>query len=224
MMIRLVAVSSADDDTAVVRLVASEPANGFVTVPAPMPQVIAPNKWQRHDKFEEVDFWTPQRLFDVFNAHYGPVDVDVAASAENAKADRFLAHADDALSCAWQGRIAWCNPPYERSTSANAGMAAWAAKAHEETSRADGTLEAALLFIPCYTDSIVFHLHVLPYAHEIIFVRSRVKFTGPHANGGTSRNPSMLVVYRRGPRLLSSFPLIGSCYRSGDDFRPPLPK
>ena len=220
-MIRLVAGNAANDEN-VVRLVASSSSNGIVA-PAPIPQVIAHNKWQRHDKFEEVDFWTPQRLFDVFNAHYGPVDVDVAASAENAKAARYLTRDDDALSRPWPGRVAWCNPPYERATNANAGMAAWAEKAHEETSRADGTLETALLLIPCYTDSIVFHSHVLPHAAEIIFVRSRVKFEGPHSYGGSSRNPSMLVVFRRRPRLLSAFPLIGSCYCSGEDFHPPLP-
>jgi phage N-6-adenine-methyltransferase len=38
-------------------------------------------------------------------------DLDVAASAENAKAPRFYSVDDDGLRHIWPGRV-WCNPPY----------------------------------------------------------------------------------------------------------------
>lgn len=38
--------------------------------------------------------------------------IDVAASAENAKCDRFYTRADDGLSKSWAGERVWCNPPY----------------------------------------------------------------------------------------------------------------
>lgn len=177
-------------------------------------------KWAQGTKFSEDDFWTPQGLFDVFAQHYGPVDVDAAASPVNAKAPIYLTAADNALARPWPGRVVWCNPPYERKTRDNDGMGAWAAKAHAETQRPDGP-DVVLLLVPCYSDSAVFHVHVLPHAAEIIFVRSRIQFEGPHVQpGGSSRNPSMLVVYRRAGRS-TPYPEIGWCYRTGDEFTPP---
>jgi phage N-6-adenine-methyltransferase len=38
--------------------------------------------------------------------------IDVAASPENAKLERFYAEADDGLAQDWTGERVWCNPPY----------------------------------------------------------------------------------------------------------------
>lgn len=56
-------------------------------------------------------------------------DLDVAATAENAKAAAFYTPDDDGLRCAWWGRV-WCNPPYS-------DCGAWVDKAHREAHRCD---------------------------------------------------------------------------------------
>ena len=51
-------------------------------------------------------------------AVFGPLDerfrftVDVAASEENAKLDRYFDREADGLSRSWAGERVWCNPPY----------------------------------------------------------------------------------------------------------------
>lgn len=62
-------------------------------------------------------------------------DLDVAASAENAKAalwygpSRAPEWAADGLLCPWRLRV-WCNPPYSN-------LGAWVAKAHAESEQCD---------------------------------------------------------------------------------------
>ncbi len=54
---------------------------------------------------------TPDSLWLPLHAEFG-FTLDAAASAENAKCERFFTAADDGLSYSWQGERVWCNPPY----------------------------------------------------------------------------------------------------------------
>ncbi len=56
-------------------------------------------------------------------------DLDVAASADNAKAPIFYSTHESGLEHDWFGDV-WCNPPYS-------DIGAWLAKAHAEAGRCD---------------------------------------------------------------------------------------
>lgn len=61
-----------------------------------------------------TDLWaTPQAFFDAQHAKH-KFTLDVCATPENAKCDRFFTQDDDGLSQAWTG-ICWMNPPYGRT-------------------------------------------------------------------------------------------------------------
>lgn len=128
---------------------------------------------------------TPQDLFDRLNATYN-FDLDVCASAENAKCKKFITKETDSLSQNWAELAkgwCWMNPPYGKKIGLFTG------KALEESKR--GAKIVALL--PARTDTKWFHYHIYEIA-EIEFLRGRLRF-------GQSKNsapfPSMLVIWGR---------------------------
>lgn len=130
------------------------------------------------------EMWeTPQELFDNLNAEFH-FTVDVCATKDNAKCEKFFTPETDGLKQEWTG-VCWCNPPYGR------GIVKWMKKAYE--SRA-----TVVCLVPARTDTKWFHDFVLGKA-EIRFIRGRLKF-------GNSKNsapfPSMLVIYR--PEILKA--------------------
>lgn len=54
---------------------------------------------------------TTPEVFAPLNERFG-FTIDVAASAENAKCDRFFTMDDDGLAQSWADERVWCNPPY----------------------------------------------------------------------------------------------------------------
>lgn len=111
-----------------------------------------------------VEWSTPQDLFDALNEEFH-FTLDVAASSENAKTERFYDEKIDGLSQSWDGESVWCNPPYGRV------IKDWVKKASEQ--RGGYTV----LLIPSRTDTQWFHDHVYGKA-EIRFVKGRLKFGG----------------------------------------------
>ncbi|CAH1002621.1 hypothetical protein LEM8419_03493 [Neolewinella maritima] len=124
---------------------------------------------------------TPQALFDELYAEFG-FDLDVCASPDNAKCERYYTAEDDGLLMPWS-TTNWCNPPYGNRISE------WLAKARL-TAAEGGT---TVFLIPSRTDVRWFHEHVLGVASEIRFIKGRLKF-------GDAKNsapfPSMLIIYR----------------------------
>lgn len=125
------------------------------------------------------DNWpTPQAFFDALHAEFA-LDLDVCASAENAKCPRFFSANDDGLSQEWRGRC-WMNPPYGR------GIGAWVRKAYE------ASLAGALVvcLVPARTDTSWWHDYCAK--GEVRFVRGRLKF-------GDAKNaapfPSAVVIF-----------------------------
>ena len=71
----------------------------------------------------ETDMWaTPQDFFDKLNEEFN-FQLDVCATAENAKCEKYYTKEQDGLSMPWTGTC-WCNPPYGRD------IGKWVAKAY----------------------------------------------------------------------------------------------
>lgn len=127
----------------------------------------------------KTDLWaTPQDLYDKYHDRY-LFELDVCATAENAKCSRYFTIEDDGLAQEWRGRC-WMNPPYGR------GIGAWMAKAW--SSAAAGALVVCL--VPARTDTAWWHDYAIK--GEVEFLRGRLKFGG-HKNSAPF--PSAVVVF-----------------------------
>ena len=129
----------------------------------------------------EEKYSTPIELFRGLNKEFN-FTLDVCASPENAKCDRFFTLEDNGLLMEWTGETCWMNPPYGRQ------IIKWVRKAYRES--LNGTMVVCLL--PARTDPVWFHDYVLGKA-EIRFIRGRLKFSGAKWNAPF---PSMIVIYR----------------------------
>jgi phage N-6-adenine-methyltransferase len=125
------------------------------------------------------DWPTPQDFFDRMNALYGPLELDVCASPENAKCPRYYTRDDDGLAQPWDGKC-WMNPPYGRT------IGQWMKKAYEESQR--GALVVCL--VPARTDTAWWHDYATK--GQVTFIRGRLKFGG-HVNSAPF--PSATVVF-----------------------------
>jgi phage N-6-adenine-methyltransferase len=129
------------------------------------------------------DWETPDSLMATIPIKF---DLDVCASATNAKAPRFFTKEDDGLKQVWQGKC-WMNPPYGRT------IGAWVKKASE--SGKGGTVVVCLL--PARTDTAWFQDFVYPVLkskpRDVKFLRGRLKFVGAKSSAPF---PSMLVAFR----------------------------
>lgn len=141
---------------------------------------------QKHLRVEhrsQSDEWeTPQDFFDKMNARFD-FDLDVCATAENAKCEKFFTIEDNALMQNWSasGKTAWMNPPYGKQ------LKYWVRKAWEESTQ--GMVVVCL--IPARTDLGWFHDYCLKYG-KVEFVRGRLKFSGSKINAPF---PSMIVIF-----------------------------
>jgi site-specific DNA-methyltransferase (adenine-specific) len=121
---------------------------------------------------------TPRPLFEALDKEFGPLQVDVCATAENTKLPRFWSKADDGLAQDWTGLRCWMNPPYGR------GIGAWVQKA-----RTSSAITVCLL--PARTDTAWWHDNVPGRAAVVRFLRGRVRFSG----AGSAPFPSVVVVF-----------------------------
>jgi phage N-6-adenine-methyltransferase len=125
---------------------------------------------------------TPQNFFDAIDAVFH-FTLDVCATHDNAKCERYYTKTEDGLSQNWRG-VCWMNPPYGRAISL------WVKKAYE-SSLTDGTVVVCLL--PARTDTRWWHNYVLSRAARIWFIRGRLRFSGK----GSAPFPSALAVFGR---------------------------
>lgn len=129
------------------------------------------------------DMWeTPQYLFDKLNSKFN-FDVDVCATKENAKCEKFYTKKQNGLLKEWKG-VCWCNPPYGRE------IIKWVRKA--SISAKNGA--TVVMLIPARTDTKWFHDYIYKKENvKIKFIRGRLKF-------GSAKNaapfPSMLVLFK----------------------------
>jgi phage N-6-adenine-methyltransferase len=134
----------------------------------------------------KTDQWaTPQDFFAVLDAEFG-FNLDVCASALNAKSKRFFTVEDDGLKQEWTGKC-WMNPPYGDE------IGRWVKKAYESAQA--GALVVCLL--PARTDTGWWW----DYARygEVRFLKGRLKF-------GNSTNsapfPSAVVIFGKPAKVV----------------------
>lgn len=130
-----------------------------------------------------TDEWaTPQELFNQLNDEFH-FTVDVCASEENAKVNKYFTKDQDGLNQDWSDEIVWCNPPYGRTVTQ------WVRKAYEHFIGGG----KAVLLLPARTDTRWFHEYVYGKA-EIRFIKGRIKYGNAKWNAPF---PTMIVIYRK---------------------------
>lgn len=129
----------------------------------------------------QTDLWeTPQKLFDELNAEFH-FDLDVCATHQNAKCEKYFTKEQDGLKQNWRGSTCWMNPPYGRT------IAAWVRKAYE--SAKNGVTVVCLL--PARTDTAWWHDYCMK--GEIRFIRGRLNFNGSKNHAPF---PSAIVIFK----------------------------
>ncbi len=127
------------------------------------------------------DHSTPQDFFDKLNEEYN-FELDVCATASNAKCSNFFTKEQDALKQNWEGTC-WMNPPYGRD------IILWMEKAYKEHKKNKNTI---VCLVPVRTDTNWWHSYVEGKA-KVKFIKGRLKF-GNSANSAPF--PSALVIYK----------------------------
>lgn len=123
---------------------------------------------------------TPQDLFDALDRIHR-FNLDPAATADNAKCEKFFTAAENGLAQNWGGYSVFCNPPYGKT------IAKWVQKGFEEAQK-PGT--KVVMLLPARTDTKWFHDYCVK--GKIEFLKGRLKF----GNAGNSAPfPSMIVIF-----------------------------
>jgi site-specific DNA-methyltransferase (adenine-specific) len=128
-----------------------------------------------------VDWETPQEVFDQLNKEFH-FNLDVAASAENAKCAEYFTKEQDGLTKDWTGRRCWMNPPY----GVNVGkIDKWIKKACETAKQGLGSIIVCL--VPVRTATHWWQRYAMQ-ASEIRLVYGRLKFGNDELGGGVLRS------------------------------------
>jgi phage N-6-adenine-methyltransferase len=117
-----------------------------------------------------TDWETPEAVFAAYQRVYA-LDLDVCATAETAKCERWYGQEQDGLRQSWDGRV-WCNPPYGRE------ITDWVKRARWSVQRA-GTADLAVMLLPSRTDTRWFHEHLYRQPGvSLDFIPGRLRFEG----------------------------------------------
>lgn len=114
---------------------------------------------------KSVEWETPKWLFDELNSEFN-FTIDVCATHDNAKCDRYFTIKEDGLSQQWTNERVWMNPPYGRE------ITKWVRKAYYQRFKA----QIIVALLPSYTSAAWFHDYIYNKA-EIRFLRGRLKFS-----------------------------------------------
>ena len=131
---------------------------------------------------------TPQDFFDELDEEFG-FTLDVCATPENAKCERYFTEADDGLAQDWSGEVCWMNPPYGRV------IGGWMRKAYEESQKG----ATVVCLVPARTDTAWWWDTAMKvWPHGIRLVRGRLKFGDGQ---GSAPFPSAVVVFGQAPHI-----------------------
>ena len=134
----------------------------------------------------KYEYGTPQRFFDELNREFN-FTLDVCASKENAKCQKYYDQETNGLEQDWTNETCWMNPPY------GAGIGMWLKKAYESNA-------TVVCLVPSRTDNKWWHQWVM-MADEIRFVRGRLRFSGA---GDGAKFPSAIVIFKKDNTRLDS--------------------
>lgn len=125
------------------------------------------------------DRGTTPEMFGPLNERFR-FTLDVAASAANAKCERYFTRERNGLRQSWIGERVWCNPPYSN-------IGAWVTKAWEEWE--NGHVEVIVMLLPANrTEQGWWQNSVEPHLRDpeqrcfrVEFLRGRMRFDRPGA-------------------------------------------
>lgn len=148
--------------------------------PEPTAQEIRTVRLGVHFSSADETWETPADLFAQLDAEFR-FELDVCASAANAKCERYFTEAIDGLAQHWQG-VCWMNPPYGDV------IGEWVAKAHE----AGDAGATVVCLVPARTDTAWWWDHARHA--EVRFLRGRLRFVGADSSAPF---PSAVVIFGR---------------------------
>jgi phage N-6-adenine-methyltransferase len=129
-----------------------------------------------------TDLWsTPQDFYDKLNEEFH-FTLDVCATPENAKCERYFTKEQDGLAQEWRG-VCWMNPPYGRE------IGKWMKKA--AFSSILPYVATVVCLVPARTDTAWWHNYAIH--GEVRFIRGRLRFGGAKASAPF---PSAVVIFR----------------------------
>lgn len=123
---------------------------------------------------------TTPEVFDPLHERFR-FTLDVAASHENAKCERYFTEADDGLYKPWTSERVWCNPPYSN-------IGAWVGKAWLEWTAGGGNGLIVMLLPANRTEQAWWQDSVEPIRDRpgsplrTEFLRGRLRFLKPGAD------------------------------------------
>jgi len=134
---------------------------------------------------KRIDWETPVEFFEELNKDFN-FTLDLCASSQNRKCDRFYSIDNSCLDKEPHGERIFCNPLYGREISQ------FVKKCYELSKN-----NIVVMLIPARTDTAYFHNFIYQKA-EIRFIRGRLKFTNPETKGPSSPAPfpSMVAIFR----------------------------
>jgi phage N-6-adenine-methyltransferase len=132
---------------------------------------------------QRSDWETPLRFFRELDEEFH-FTLDPCCWPKTAKCAKFYTPKENGLVQDWQGETVFCNPPYGKQ------ITEWVMKCHHEGSKPGTTV---VLLIPARTCTRYFHRYIYKIAHEVRFIKGRLRFVGaPYP----APFPSMVVIFK----------------------------
>ena len=133
---------------------------------------------------DQVDFRTPNYLFEYIKSLYGYVQYDGACFEDGSNALAYPLR----LEQEWPNGIIYSNPPFD-----NESIIKWINKGYIH-SRANKN-NVHIMLIPNKLNHVKIQKNGFDLIDEIIFLGGRVDFKSPYATkGGASRNGSIILI------------------------------
>lgn len=154
----------------------------------PSPEPASPTASVNHNvavmsSSKDMDWETPQSFVDALPFEF---TLDACATADNAKAPRWITPEEDALQLPWEG-VVWMNPPYGRQ------VGQWIEKALKEAREHQAVV---VVLVPNRTETKWFDI-IWEHAALICFLSRRIKFLHPDTAKARNGAPfaSVLAVF-----------------------------
>lgn len=129
-------------------------------------------KRRRGDDHERQRWLTPAYVLEPIRELLGGIGLDPCTEPDNPTgAERFYALPQNGCALPWDAESVFCNPPYGEAKNR------WVEKCIEE-----GRRRKVVLLIPSHTETRISQRALLA-AKSVLFVRARLRFGVPRANG-----------------------------------------